>query len=81
MDIPACVFYIATVCMCVKKRGKNNKKKEKTTGRMEKTRGIRMTGKVPVLLSQYESSLILVSRNHAKLNNHHTEVCPCNGFP
>lgn len=28
MDIPACVFYIATVCMCVKKRGKNKKKKD-----------------------------------------------------
>lgn len=28
MDIPACVFYIATVCMCVKKRGEQQQKKK-----------------------------------------------------
>lgn len=83
-----CVLYSNCVYVCGKRGGRTKKKKRKkketttTTGMTEETRGwLGRQEKVPLLLSQYESSLIMVSQNHAKLNNHRMEVCPWNRFP
>lgn len=73
MYIPACVFlYSICVYVCVREsRGEG--------GRERKTE-VMMIKYVPVTLSQYKSSLILWSQNHAKLSNHHMEIYPLNGF-
>lgn len=54
--------------MCVRKK-KSRKKKKTAEGSGKRQTEIMMIEKVPVTLSQYESSLILWSQNHGKLSN------------
>lgn len=54
--------------VCEKEKKKAERKKNaEGSGRRQKE--IMMIEKVPVTLSQYESSLILWSQNHGKLSN------------